>query len=168
MRDRQTPPSPQTVETDNDDDPRPDTRHRSRRRFPGLPSQVKHARRFVARCLGDLPEADTAILLTSEVVTNAVVHSDSGAPGGKFDIAVIVGDGHVRVEVGDSGSSSVPVPQERDAFDIADHGRGLDLVEALSARWGTADRDYGRMVWFELRTQVSGSRGEGPAGSSTT
>lgn len=166
MHDRQTPPSPQTVDSDSDDDPRSDTRHRSRRRFPGLPSQVKHARRFVARCLSSFSEADTAILLTSEVVTNAVVHSASGRPGGKFDIAVIVAGGNVRVEVGDAGSGSVPVPQERAAYDIADHGRGLDLVEALSTRWGTTDRDHGRVVWFELRTPEAPDDDE-PAGSLT-
>lgn len=150
MCDRETPPSPQTVDHASDDDPPLGGQQRQRRRFPGLPSQVKHARRFVARCLAELPESDTAILLTSEVVTNAVIHSASGKDGGKFDIAVMVGTDLVRIEIGDSGGTGVPVPQERDAFDIADHGRGLDLVEALSQRWGTSERDYGRVVWFEL------------------
>src|SRR5690242_9890192 len=51
--------------------------------LPGRPEYVREARKFVARAIGaDHPRADAALLLTSELVTNAVTHSRSGLPGG--------------------------------------------------------------------------------------
>ncbi|NYE49237.1 anti-sigma regulatory factor (Ser/Thr protein kinase) [Spinactinospora alkalitolerans] len=123
-----------------------------RRRFPGLANQIKHARRFVERQLGSSPEIPTATLLTSELATNALTHSASGAPGGKFEVAVYLAEGWTRVEVRDLGSPELPRAQHRDPYDTSEHGRGLDLVEALAAKWGTEPRDggLGRLVWFEL------------------
>ncbi len=124
----------------------------ARRRFPGLANQIRHARRFVARQLGDCPELATATLLTSEIATNAVTHSSSGAPGGKFEVVVYTAAGWTRVEVRDLGSPELPRPQHRDPYDVSEHGRGLDLVEALAAKWGVDARadGLGRTVWFEL------------------
>jgi anti-sigma regulatory factor (Ser/Thr protein kinase) len=138
---------------------------RYRRRFAGLPSQVKHARRFVSRCLGDRPAGETAVLLTSELVTNALTHSASGAPGGKFDVTVLVGHDRTRIEVGDRGADSRPEPQHREPFDISEHGRGLDLVAALALRWGCTDRPNGtgRVVWFELAEDADAEQAIEPA-----
>lgn len=124
----------------------------ARRRFPGLASQIRHARRFVARQLGDCPELSTVTLLTSEIATNAVTHSSSGTPGGKFEVVVHTAAGWVRVEVRDLGSPELPRPQHRDPYDVSEHGRGLDLVEALASKWGVEPRSdgLGRTVWFEL------------------
>ena len=57
-------------------------RRPARRRFPGLPSQIAYARRFVARQLAASPELTTATLLTSELATNAITHSASGRATG--------------------------------------------------------------------------------------
>ncbi|MEU3020577.1 MULTISPECIES: ATP-binding protein [unclassified Nocardiopsis] len=125
----------------------------ARRRFPGLPSQIAYARRFVARQLAVSPEVTTATLLTSELATNAITHSDSGRSTGKFEVCVRHAPGWARVEVRDLGSTTeAPAPQHRDPYDTAEHGRGLDLVEALAAKWGTEPRHdgRGRQVWFEL------------------
>lgn len=124
----------------------------TRRRFPGLAHQVKHARRFVERLLAASPELTTATLLTSELATNAVTHSASGSPGGKFEVTVYRGPGRARVEVRDLGGSEQPRAQHNDPCDVTEHGRGLDLVEVLASAWGTEDRPdgLGRMVWFEL------------------
>lgn len=123
-----------------------------RRRFPGLAHQVKHARRFVERQLGASPECATATLLTSELATNAITHSESGADGGKFEVSVFRAPGWVRVEVSDLGSTEQPRPQHRSPCDVSEHGRGLDLVEALSSKWGAQDREdgLGRCIWYEL------------------
>ncbi|MDA8372058.1 MAG: ATP-binding protein [Nocardiopsaceae bacterium] len=123
-----------------------------RRRFPGLASQIQHARRFVGRLLSTSPEITTATLLTSELATNAITHSSSGSPGGKFEVAVYRAAGWTRVEVRDLGSAEQPRAQRRDPYDTSEHGRGLDLVEALAAKWGTEPRadGLGGMVWFEL------------------
>ncbi|MFI6575080.1 ATP-binding protein [Nocardiopsis sp. NPDC050513] len=124
-----------------------------RRRFPGLPSQIAYARRFVARQLSACPELTTATLLTSELATNAITHSASGRATGKFEVCVRQAPGWARVEVRDLGNlSESPQPQHRDPYDTEEHGRGLDLVEALSSAWGTEPRGdgMGRRVWFEL------------------
>lgn len=138
---------------------------RHRRRFPGLANQVKHARRFVARCLAGSPGITTATLLTSELVTNAVTHSASGDSGGKFDVTVVTGPHWARIEVGDRGGPAAPSAQHRDPFDITEHGRGLDLVEALAHRWGSTSHPstLGRLVWFELvwEPEAACDRGSG-------
>ena len=125
----------------------------ARRRFPGLPSQIAHARRFVARQLTASPELTTATLLTSELATNAISHSASGHNTGKFEVSVHTAPGWARIEVKDLGNmNEAPQPQHRTPYDTAEHGRGLDLVEALSSKWGSEPRKdgMGREVWFEL------------------
>ncbi|MFC4560679.1 ATP-binding protein [Nocardiopsis mangrovi] len=133
-----------------------------RRRFPGLAHQIQHARRFVARALGPGPDITTATLLTSELATNAITHSASGSPGGKFEVTVYCAEGWSRVEVRDLGSPEQPRPQHRDPHDVSEHGRGLDLVEALAAKWGTEPRGdgLGRMVWFELAWEAGPAPGD--------
>ncbi|MDT0304100.1 ATP-binding protein [Streptomonospora wellingtoniae] len=124
----------------------------ARRRFPGLASQIHHARRFVERMMAPSPELTTATLLTSELATNAITHSASGMPGGKFEVAVDLAQGWARVEVRDLGSPEQPQAQHRDPYDVSEHGRGLDLVDALASKWGAESRPdgLGRQVWFEL------------------
>jgi anti-sigma regulatory factor (Ser/Thr protein kinase) len=64
--------------------------------------QVGLARTFVAKVLGQShPDADVAVLLASELVTNSVLHSGSAVPGGVVTVAVTVGGDGVRVEVTD-------------------------------------------------------------------
>jgi anti-sigma regulatory factor (Ser/Thr protein kinase) len=87
-------------------------------------------------------------LLASEIFGNSVRHSGSGASGETVTVAVIAGDGIVRVEVTDRAGLGTPElrPTGRDA----EGGRGLQLVAGLAARWGWR-RSGGRMVtWFEL------------------
>ncbi|WP_146778727.1 ATP-binding protein [Actinomadura craniellae] len=104
---------------------------------------VAHARRFVAATLHDHPGRETAVLLTSELVTNSIVHGE-----GLVTVAVVsVCDG-VRVEVGDGGSGTVPRP--RIATDSAENGRGLFLVEHLADRWDHVRGAAGLTTWFEL------------------
>ncbi|GAA4891602.1 ATP-binding protein [Streptomonospora salina] len=137
----------------------------ARRRFPGLASQIQHARRFVERALGASPELTTATLLTSEVATNAIAHSASGMPGGKFEVAVDLAAGWARVEIRDLGSPERPRAQHRDPYDTSEHGRGLDLVDALAAAWGAEPRPdgLGRLVWFELVWHTEEGSEDAPA-----
>jgi anti-sigma regulatory factor (Ser/Thr protein kinase) len=87
-----------------------------------------------------------AMLVASELVTNAVVHSDCTED--EF-LRVRVGrDGRLRIAVFDPGASG------RSA-EIADRpielgGMGLKVVEQLAATWGTERRDDGYRVWAEL------------------
>jgi anti-sigma regulatory factor (Ser/Thr protein kinase) len=115
----------------------------------GLPKNVARARAFVAQVLGpDHPCADVAVLLCSELVTNAVLHSDSRRPGGTVTIAVADLTATVRVQVIDEGSaSSIPVVK---AESYAPDGHGLFLVENLAEQWGYESDEAGTTVWFLL------------------
>ncbi|HZD02116.1 MAG TPA: response regulator [Actinomycetes bacterium] len=112
----------------------------------GEPRSAREARRFVTTALeewqlGSLLE--TVTLLTSELVTNAIVHT-----GSEVDVVVRLTGEAARVEVTDR--SDVP-PAPRAAPDSDGSGRGLALVEALARRWGTRRMvGGGKTVWFEV------------------
>ncbi|HEY0938236.1 MAG TPA: ATP-binding protein, partial [Trebonia sp.] len=92
-------------------------------------------------------DSDAATLLTSELVTNAILHTDSGAPGGTVTIVVVdVPDG-VLVEVVDDGSGGTPVVK---GDLLATDGHGLYLVQQLTAQWGYLRDPAGTTVWFHL------------------
>ncbi len=101
----------------------------------GKPEQVGAARAFVRRVLGSgHPGAERVSLLTSELVTNSVLHSDSRMEGGTVTVRLRVGAERILVEVLDDGASNVPTLRSDD--DMAESGRGLRLVNACSAAWG--------------------------------
>ncbi len=89
---------------------------------------------------------DVLTLLVSELVSNAVLHSDASEKSEIELCARRLGQGAMRVEVTDQGSGFTPVP--RDASQ-PDAGYGLHLVEMQAARWGV-DSHGGTCVWFEL------------------
>ncbi|MEC4018559.1 ATP-binding protein [Streptomyces sp. H27-D2] len=121
----------------------------SRREFPGTPQCVADVRRYLGR---ELPAAgcagvvDEAVLLASELATNAVVHTRSGDPLGSFSVELAITGRTVRVLVHDLGSRRIP--QVLGGTDSG--GRGLWLVHALADDWGTSSDATGRTVWFEL------------------
>lgn len=121
--------------------------------IPGRPERVCEARTFVAKALGArCPITDVAVLLTSEVVTNAVVHSNSRGPGGTVALVVIEMSGGMRIEVSDGGSDlSTPVVKG-DVY--ASEGHGLLLVQALADQWGYVRDEIGTTVWFWLSLQA--------------
>ncbi|GGS86210.1 hypothetical protein GCM10010156_50930 [Planobispora rosea] len=124
----------------------------TRRRFAGLPEQVQHARSFVALAVDGYTAADDAVLLTSEIASNAVLHTESGN-GGFFEVSVYIGASFLRVEISDEGTSlESPVVRllDLDAEQLPG-GRGLAIVELCATRWGqSGDGSSGRVVWFEL------------------
>jgi len=128
----------------------------ARRRFPGRHDQVGAARSFVRQVLGECPQLDEAVLLTSELCTNALQHSASGG-GGTFEVSVYHGPGSVRIEVRDDGS--VSTPSQRSFDDCSEDGRGLEIVACLAHRWGQRGDEYGRCVYFELRWNPLGAPG---------
>jgi anti-sigma regulatory factor (Ser/Thr protein kinase) len=113
--------------------------------FPGEAGQVREARRFLAGVLDGAPAADDALLCASELATNAVLHSRSARPGGRFAVRAAVRAGSVRVEVEDEGG-----PWRPDAGADGQSGRGLLIVGQLASRWGRDDAGAGRTVWFEI------------------
>ncbi len=103
----------------------------------------------------DIAEADVATLalLVSELVSNAVLHSDAPPASAILLRARLLEHGTVRVEVIDAGSGFCLV--RRDAVN-SNGGYGLFLVDDQASRWGL-DRDGGTRVWFELETLGMGS-----------
>jgi anti-sigma regulatory factor (Ser/Thr protein kinase) len=123
----------------------------------GAPESIRAARDFVRRVLDEAttaPEAvEQAALLVSELVTNAVIHTDA-------DVCLRVRSGPVaRIEVEDGGApipaSAVPpagspvLPRAAEAVEPG--GLGLAIVATLASRWGIDDTTRpGKVVWFEL------------------
>lgn len=101
--------------------------------------------------MGELEES--AVLVVSELVTNAVVHARV-PPGREIQTRFVRQDRGVRIEVHDA-SSVWPVPRVPDE----DGGYGLLLVETLSSRWGVAERrGVGKVVWAVVLAPVGGGR----------
>ncbi|MFF3002930.1 ATP-binding protein [Kitasatospora sp. NPDC057940] len=93
-----------------------------------------------------VPElSDTAELLSSELVTNALLHTGKGAV---FD-AVLGSDHRLRIEVQD-GTTRLPGRRRDPDAEYATSGRGLLLVESLADAWGVQLRGDGKVTWFEL------------------
>ena len=147
--------------------------------FAAAPDAANRARRFVRETLTDWGKSgeygleavlDDALLLTSELVTNAVVHAGTAAsvqcelrPGAAGRPAGI------RVEVTDRHPSKpLPAPGQtettRAAAELgeAEHGYGLYLTTYLADVWGVQYTRTAKQVWFELRLPGS-APGEGDA-----
>ncbi|MEH0655730.1 ATP-binding protein [Streptomyces scabiei] len=118
------------------------------RAFPGLPDQVAEARLFVAALLQERGVADDAVLVVSELATNAVRHTLSGSAGGWFLVVVAFRADGVRLEVVDQGGDNVP--EMCDVVSQDNGGRGLWLVSACAKDWGVKDVPSGRTVWADL------------------
>jgi anti-sigma regulatory factor (Ser/Thr protein kinase) len=100
-----------------------------------------------AICAWNIPvDPQVAILLTSELVTNAIRHE----AGDTVMLVVTCACGQLRVEVHDT-SWSTPVPIDTPAD--AEAGRGLMLVGSLSADWGFYRTPAGKAVYFTLEFQ---------------
>lgn len=114
---------------------------------PGRPEHVREARDFAAKALGELhPALDNVVLLTSELVTNAITHTRSRHRGGAVQLVITESKSGVRVEVSDQGSElSAPVVRS-EVF--ASDGHGLFLVQSLADQWGYVRDDNGTTVWF--------------------
>ncbi|MEV7118591.1 SpoIIE family protein phosphatase [Kitasatospora griseola] len=112
--------------------------------LPAEPTAVSRARRLVRHTLADWGVeslTDTAELLVSELVTNAVRYAS--APIG---VRLTLGD-LLLVEISDPLPDP---PKERHASAGDEGGRGLELVRRLALRWGTRAEGLGKVVWFEL------------------
>jgi CheY-like chemotaxis protein len=92
---------------------------------------------------------DDALIVVSELTTNAVTHAYSGC-----QLRVTVRGDRIRIEAVDGGVGT-PDPQPRSS--TSEHGRGLHLVAALSTAWGIdlMPEGRGKVVWAELVNQPS-------------
>lgn len=127
------------------------------RPFPGRPEQIPYVRDFVTRHVRRYGCPDEAlyniVLCADELAANAVRHTASGRPGGRFLVTVRMAGGTVRVEVADEGPAEDPIPAVDDEYDAG--GRGLQLVEALAHWSGYEATRFGGLAWFECALNVA-------------
>lgn len=112
--------------------------------YPGRADQVRHVRRAVAAHLTGCPAADDAVLIASELASNAILHSRSRC--GQFTIHTELHPNHVLIEAEDLGGPWRPRQS-------GDRPHGLNVVEALTGPegWGVKTTgDGSRIVWALL------------------
>jgi anti-sigma regulatory factor (Ser/Thr protein kinase) len=110
---------------------------------PGLPEYV-HQVRTLARMASSTPcQAEAAALCASELITNAIVHSRSGQPGGTVTVTIEPGQlpGDLRISVRDDGASRYELeswlaPPAVDGPVVPEHGYGMAIVDAVAVDWG--------------------------------
>jgi anti-sigma regulatory factor (Ser/Thr protein kinase) len=120
--------------------------HAWRARMPANQTTPSEARGHVraAICAWQIPvDPDIAVLLTSELVTNAI----TATPGADITLSVRCNHKRLRVEVHDT-TPSMPAPADGPAD--AEAGRGLILVDTLSTEWGFYRTPAGKAVYFTL------------------
>jgi hypothetical protein len=126
----------------------PEGRVRESSTLPNCPQSAGAARRMTGRLCASAhlsqDASDRAVLLTSELVTNAFLHSR-----GTQRLTVTTRSDGVRVEVGDD-SRELPVLRPQD--DEALEGRGVQLLELCASSWGARPTARGKCVWFEIRS----------------
>ncbi|MFD7326201.1 SpoIIE family protein phosphatase [Streptomyces sp. NPDC059875] len=132
--------------------------------FDPVGRSVATARAFVRDTLqgwGYAEVVDDAVVLTSELVTNAVIHAGTAA-----DVLCLRSDDGVRVEVADHyPEREIPVQGGRTlAHPDRENGRGLLLCAALATRWGVEYTPTHKHVWFQLDLpeRAIGTRSAGP------
>jgi anti-sigma regulatory factor (Ser/Thr protein kinase) len=116
--------------------------------LPSTPYSAQMARFYVRAALNyhDLGDyIEDAEMVTSELVTNAITHTDASEVS--LELTCLEGTGALAIVVTDP--SPIP-PVKREPTDGAEHWRGLHLVEALSARWGWRPQDPGKAVYAIL------------------
>jgi anti-sigma regulatory factor (Ser/Thr protein kinase) len=117
--------------------------------FPGLPAIVPSARRFVRGILDDSPRADDMELIAGELISNAILHSPAGEPGGEFTVTIRTGSRWARIEVSDAGTGEwyplLGCPRDDDEY-----GRGMAIIAALADKFGHDAAPAGQVVWAEV------------------
>src|SRR6516225_7109033 len=126
-------------------------------RLTAGPAAAAEARRQVQAAIRawDIPvDPDVAVLLTSELVTNAIRHEVTGI----VTLAITCSCGELRVDVHDTSRA---LPMLVDAPVDAETGRGLMLVSTLSAEWGFYRTPAGKAVYFTLAFPPDVAEGDG-------
>ncbi|MGW1159702.1 SpoIIE family protein phosphatase [Streptomyces sp. NPDC002519] len=107
---------------------------------------ARHMIRAAVRSWGAGERSDEIELVTDELITNVLIHTDGSAI---VTLRIITGhDRRLRVEVEDSSSA---LPRRRDAGLLGTSGRGLLLVDRLTDVWGVESRGGGKVVWAEFK-----------------
>lgn len=119
-----------------------------RRTFPGHADQVGHARRWTRDVLAGCPSTQDAVLIVSELGTNAVTHTTSP----DFRVTICVDDNAVTISVRDRVTMSAP--HLAGPYDNGTHGRGLAVVSQLATAVHVTRNVRGHTVAARLATEA--------------
>jgi anti-sigma regulatory factor (Ser/Thr protein kinase) len=140
---------------------------RWQRLFRGQESELRQLRRWLCVLLPDTSARDDLISVAVELGTNAIQHTASG-DGGWFTVEVACLGSVIRVAVTDEGAAAAPrlgddplaggglLDDQVDYDSDSDCGRGLLIVQALSAASGVCGNVSGRTVWAEVAVAAQG------------
>lgn len=129
----------------------------------GLARKMTHA---ILRAWACEVDFDMTILLVDEVFTNAVLHGVGPTPGtARVTVELFASPRGLHVEVHDPDRGRSDAVTARRAGATSESGRGLELVEALSACWGSKDTPDGKYVYFDMAPR---ELAEVPRGSETS
>lgn len=130
------------------------------REFKGLPEHLTEVREFTRFVAGDRDGADLMEIVASELAGNAIQHSESGGPGGRFTLQVADHQDRWQIRVIDEGGpiephicelASIESLEDLDKLgEEAEAGRGLAMVAAVSSAWGVLGDHTSRVVWAEI------------------
>jgi anti-sigma regulatory factor (Ser/Thr protein kinase) len=119
--------------------------------LPGTECSVAEGRGFVRETLGPRhPALDGVGLSVSELATNAIRHTPSGA-GGRFTIQLTAADHRIRADVTNDGATGSDPRLGSEPGTESEHGRGLLLIDAVADRWGVTRYADQTTVWAEFR-----------------
>jgi anti-sigma regulatory factor (Ser/Thr protein kinase) len=124
---------------------------RWRQAFPGCALELARVRQWLSCLVPECPARDDVLSVAVELASNALEHTASGEPGGSFAIELIWDRSLVHIAVADGGSMGEPRVIEDPN---GERGRGLLLVQGLSARTGWAGDHQGRVVWAQIAWPV--------------
>jgi anti-sigma regulatory factor (Ser/Thr protein kinase) len=112
-------------------------------RFAPRPESAAAARHFVAEAIRETDvDADDAMLLTSELVTNAIIHAR-----GEFEVRVTIeGPDDVCIVVANHSPDILLIVRNAPA----QGGRGLELIDRVATAWGFERERDAKLVWFRL------------------
>ena len=125
--------------------------------LPAVPMASSQARRATRSVLQEwhVPQGvvDDALLVVSELVTNAVRHA--GDESSTLELELARSGDHLRVALSDGSKAS---PSPRSASHVAEDGRGMAILAALSDRWGIEPHNGGKQVWWEVDLSAHAGR----------
>lgn len=117
--------------------------------FEHAPESVTAARHFAEAILQGVPAEprDSALLMVSELASNCIRHTPNG-----FDLAISHKPDEIRIEATDRGAGE---PRMRNPGPSDPNGRGLQIIEMLSAAWGVEHlAGLEKTVWFTITLEV--------------
>jgi len=119
--------------------------------LPGVERSVAYARHFLRDLLPvGSPVVYDLMTVASELVSNAIAHTRSGLQGGQVTVQLLARPGVLRVEVVDDGAEGARPHVKAESG--CESGRGIHIVQELTARWGYDEDGARTIVWAEFRS----------------